>query len=197
MEVISLDGLMDAGSVAEACSRGKARMEGEGPRHAGRRRGRVPFNVSSTRVFLIRFLVMSDIADPLLPRVRCHFEQLLGSHESAREAVSWAQEQLDHDSWRNEVTFQGLMLLADLVAAEWVYSDENEDARNRLFRSYWDWMEVVRWYEDDPIAWNANYYRRQIASFEDGFGTERAKHVALSLAKAGDLTDDEVDRWFS
>ena len=89
------------------------------------------------------------------------------------------------------------MLLADLVAAEWVYSDENEDARNRLFRSYWDWMEVVRWYEDDPIAWNANYYRRQIASFEDGFGTERAKHVALSLAKAGDLTDDEVDRWFS
>ena len=166
MEVISLDGLMDAGSVAEARSRGKARMEGEGPRHAGRRRGRVPFNVSSTRVFLIRFLVMSDIADPLLPRVRCHFEQLLGSHESAREAVSWAQEQLDHDSWRNEVTFQGLMLLADLVAAEWLYR-------------------------------NANYYRRQIASFEDGFGTERAKHVALSLAKAGDLTDDEVDRWFS
>lgn len=122
---------------------------------------------------------------------------MLGGRESARDAVKWAQEQLDHDSWGNEVTFQGLMLLTDVGAAEWVYADESADARDRLFRSYWDWMEVVRWYEDDPIAWNANYHRRQIASFEGEFGTERAKKAALSLVEAGEVTVDEVDRWFS
>lgn len=88
------------------------------------------------------------------------------------------------------------MLLADLYAAEWVNTNESEDARDRLFRTYWDWMEVVRWYEDDPIAWNANYYRQRVASFEDKFGTERAKKVALSLVKTNELTADEVDRWF-
>lgn len=140
---------------------------------------------------------MSDSADPLLPFVRQHFDAVLSGDESALEAVAWSHDQIERDTWRDEIAFQGLMRLADLVAVDWAYASESGDGYHDLFRSYWDWMELVRWYEDDPTAWNVNYYRRQIASFEDAFGTERARKAALSLVRAGELTEDEVAGWFS
>ncbi len=41
-EIVSFDALVDAGSMAEAKARGQGAHRGQGLRHAGRRRGRVP-----------------------------------------------------------------------------------------------------------------------------------------------------------
>ena len=138
---------------------------------------------------------MSETSDPLLAEVRWRFESLLSGGESAPDAVSWSQGQLDHETWRDEVTFQGLMRLADLVAVTWIYADDDPGAHEQLFRSYWDWMEVVRWYEDDPAGWKANYFRGLVTAFGEQFGTERARKAAKSLVASGDLDEEEVARW--
>ncbi|MFE4470790.1 hypothetical protein ACFRFH_18415 [Leifsonia sp. NPDC056824] len=138
---------------------------------------------------------MADTGDPLFAQIRRHFDAVLSSDESAREAAEWSHEQLDHQTWTDEVAFQGLMRLADLVGVNWNYVSESADAHGYLFRSYWDWMEVVRWYEDDPAAWKANYFRGLVTSFTDRFGTDRAATAVAALVESGEITSEEAARW--
>ncbi|WP_162819179.1 hypothetical protein [Leifsonia aquatica] len=77
---------------------------------------------------------MSDASDPLLPQVRAHFEALLSNEESTAQALDWSHDQLDQGTWRDEVTYLGLMRLADLVHATWNYVIEQCSPARHVFQ---------------------------------------------------------------
>ena len=77
--------------------------------------------------------------DPIRDELRIQWAALLRGETTPRSAALWAEEQLDVESWADEVTHQGLQLLHDQREAD----PADGATRSRLFRQYWDWMEVV------------------------------------------------------
>lgn len=112
--------------------------------------GGLRFNVE--RFDVTRFDRVNSI-DPIRDELRSKWAALLRGETTPRSAALWAQEQLDVESWADEVTHQGLQLLHDQRDVE----PADGAARSLLFRQYWDWMEVVHWFGDNPAAWNRNY----------------------------------------
>jgi hypothetical protein len=111
----------------------------------------------ATRFDLERFDVARfdrvNSIDPIRDELRRKWAALLRGDTTPRSVALWAQEQLDVESWVDEVTHQGLQLLHDQRDTDLA----DGAARSLLFRQYWDWMEVVHWFADDPAAWNRNY----------------------------------------
>jgi hypothetical protein len=122
--------------------------------------------------------------DPVRGELRGRWAALLAGEITPARAASWAQYQLIQESWTDEVTHQGLQLLNDHRTAE----PGDLEARASQFRSYWDWMEVVQWFEDDPIAWNRNY----ALNFVSRLPASMRPRTVASFIKSGMLSEADI-----
>jgi hypothetical protein len=91
--------------------------------------------------------------EPLRNEVRVRWQAVIDGELAAHDAAAWAEEWVAR--YDEEVTFQGLMCLIDLYQVGWEHPDEA--AREIQFRRYWNWMEVVSQYDDNPAQWNRAY----------------------------------------
>ncbi|SDQ34482.1 hypothetical protein SAMN02800687_1508 [Curtobacterium sp. UNCCL20] len=99
--------------------------------------------------------------DTTRPALRGWWQALIDGTIERERAVDWAQQRLSTDSWVDEVTHQGLQILNDYGQQRWTIASGLD--HDRVFLEYWDWMETVQQFEDDPAAWNRAYARRFVS----------------------------------
>jgi hypothetical protein len=113
--------------------------------------------------------------------LRRHWELFIDGSESAATTAEWAQDQLA-DYGEEEIIHQGLQSLND-------HSWRGLPATHATWVSYQDWLEVVHWYDDDPDAWNYNYWRNFLVGMVAGCSTVDAARIGRGLA---DYLDDST-----
>jgi len=89
--------------------------------------------------------------------------------ESAATTAEWAQDQLA-DYGEEEIIHQGLQSLND-------HSWRGLPATHATWVSYQNWLEVVNWYDEDPDAWNFNYWRNFLVAMVAGRSTLDAQRI--------------------
>jgi hypothetical protein len=121
----------------------------------------------------------------LTPRSALHakWEAFLAGSVSAREAGSWAQDQLA-DYGDEEVVHDGLQLLNDHTLRGLAATPEAK-------ASYLAWLEVVRDYDADPVAWNRARWSRMLTNLIAGRTEERPVRIARTFRP---MLDDETIR---
>jgi hypothetical protein len=127
--------------------------------------------------------------EALRDEVRSRWQAVIDGELAARDAAEWADEWVA--KYDEEVTFRGLMCLIDLCQVEWQHPDER--ARATQFRRYWDWMEMLAQYDENPRAWNRAYAIGAIRGLNGHLRSERVAAAAASYVQDGFIAADEVE----
>lgn len=124
---------------------------------------------------------MSKDTDRGRAELRRHWELFIDGDESAAATAAWAGDQLG-DYGDDEIIHQGLQSLND-------HSRRGLHATHATWVSYQNWIEVVRWYDDDPEAWNFNYWRNFLVDMVAGRSIVDAARIGQGFS---DYLDDST-----
>jgi len=112
---------------------------------------------------------VSEDTDRRRAELRRRWELFIDGSESAATTAEWAQDQLA-DYGEEEIIHQGLQSLND-------HSWRGLPATHATWVSYQNWLEVVNWYDEDPDAWNFNYWRNFLVAMVAGRSTLDAQRI--------------------
>jgi hypothetical protein len=125
---------------------------------------------------------VSEDTDRRRAELRRYWELFIDGSESAATTAVWAQDQLA-DYGEEEIIHQGLQSLND-------HSWRGLPATHATWVSYQNWREVVHWYDDDPVAWNFNYWRNFLVAMVAGRSTLDAQRIGRGFS--GYLDDSTI-----
>ena len=117
---------------------------------------------------------MSEDTERIRAELRRHWELVINGTESAAAISAWVGDQLG-DYGDEEIIHQGLQSLND-------HSWRGLPATHAAWVSYQNWLEVVHWYDDDPEAWNFNYWRNFFVDIVVGRATLDAERIGRGFS---------------